>query len=582
MLKKILGTLLLIITTGVHAANPQLEALFESDWQWTLAHAPEMSTTTGDIRYNHKLTSTTLAAQRVCNKHQQDMLREALKIGRGTLSGQELISYEQFVYEKSLAAEGAFLYPYTVQPVTYLDGPQISFPKLVAQTPFNNAYDYHSYLARLHTLPAYVDGIIEELQQNMKAGWVAPRIVVEPVPAQLRELRLHLTEGVLYQPFQHIPGNVPKPGVFAQLGRRELEEHVAPALLKLENFITTQYLPACRDSIAASATPGGMAYYQYLIKAETSGNATPQELHDLGMTEVARLHLEMQNAMHQAGFKGSLAEFRKFLNSDPRFFYTSGNDLVHGFSDIVAHVYKALPTLFARLPGSEVGIRALPLAEAEQQPMAAYHGASDDGKSAGYLAVNVANLNTRPRWRMETLALHEAVPGRHLQISIAGEDADLPRFRRNASCPVFEEGWALYSQGLGADLGLYQDPYSKFGALDDENLRAARLVVDTGIHALGWSREQALAYLNDNTSGSPAENGAEVDRAVVRPARSLAGKIGQLEISALRRSAGDALGKRFDVRAFHNAVLENGPLPLPMLDEQINNWIAQQQPQPAN
>ncbi len=582
MLKKFLIFSALTCTLAVHAANPQFDVLLESDWQWTLSHAPEFATSLGDTRYNHKLTNTTLAAQRVATRHQQDMLKEARKINRSTLSGQDLISYDQFIVEKQLAIDAAVFYPYTVQPVTQLDGIQITLPNLVSQTPFHSAYDYHSYLARLHALPAYVDGLIEQMQQGMKTGWVAPKVIIAPIPEQLKNLRLHLSDSELAKPFSNIPAGVPKPDVFTKLGNKELTEHVAPALLKLENFITTQYLPACRDSIAASALPGGMAYYQFLINTQTTTDATPQQIHELGLSEVARLHLEMQKIMTKVGFKGSLAEFSTFLNSDPRFFYTSQDDLLTGFRSIIARIVQVLPTEFASLPKAQPEVRALPLLESEQQPSASYQPGSDDGKVAGYFAVNVSNLNTRPKWEMETLAMHEAVPGHHLQISIAKEAVALPKFRRNGSYPVFEEGWALYAESLGDEMGLYKDPYSKFGNLNDEILRAARLVVDTGIHALGWSRDEAITYLNTNTSNPPADNIVEVDRYIAWPAQALSYKIGELKIRELRNRAAAALGDKFDVRAFHNAILDNGPLPLSVLETQINAWIAQQQTPPAN
>ena len=582
MLKKLFTLCAMTIVVTAHAANPQFDILLESDWQWTLSHAPEFATTLGDTRYNHKLTNTTLAAQRVALKHQQEMLKEARKINRATLAGQDPISYDQFIFEKNLAINAAAFYPYTVQPVTQLDGIQITFPNLVTQTPFNNAYDYHSYLARLHALPAYIDGLIEQLQQGMKAGWVAPKVIIGPIPAQLKNLRLHLSESELAKPFTHIPDTVPKPEVFARLGNKELNEHVAPALLKLENFITTQYLPACRDSIAASALPGGMPYYQFLINTQTTTDLSPQQIHELGLSEVARIHLEMHKIMDQVGFKGSLAEFGTFLNSDPRFFYTNPNDLVTGFGTIIARIVQVLPNEFASLPKAQPEVRALPLLGAEQQPSASYQPGSDDGKVAGYFAVNTSNLNTRPKWEMETLAMHEAVPGHHLQISIAKEAAALPKFRRNGSYTAFEEGWALYAESLGDEMGMYKDPYSKFGNLNDEILRAARLVVDTGIHALGWSRAQAIAYMNDNTSNPPADNIVEVDRYIAWPAQALSYKIGQLKIRELRNRAAAALGDKFDVRAFHNAILDNGPVPLSVLETQIDAWIAQQQTPPAN
>jgi len=387
---------------------------------------------------------------------------------------------------------------------------------------------------------------------------------------------LHLADSELAQPFQHIPGNVPKPQVFVQLGNKELNEHVAPALLKLENFITKEYLPACRDSIAASALPGGLPYYQFLIKTQTTTDLNPQQIHEMGLAEVARIHLAMQKIMDQVGFKGSFAEFSTFLNTDAQFHYASSEDLVNGFRDIIARVYLVLPTMFAHLPSAQAEVRAMPLLGSEQQPSAMYQPGSDDGKVAGYFAVNVSNLETRPKWEMETLTLHEAVPGHHLQISIAKEATTLPKFRRNGSYTAFEEGWALYAESLGDEMGFYKDPYSKFGNLNDEILRAARLVVDTGMHALGWSRAQAIAYMNENTSNPPSDNIVEVDRYIAWPAQALSYKIGQLKIRELRDRAAAALGARFDVRAFHNAVLDNGPLPLSVLESQIDAWIAQQ------
>lgn len=578
MLKKITCAVALACASLSCIANPQLDILFESDWQWTLAHNPEYATQLGDDRYNHQLSVTTLAAERVANKHQQDMLKEALKIDRASLTGQDLISYDQFVYEKKRAVEAAGFYPYTVEPITQIDGVQVTFPNLIAQTPFNSARDYQNYRSRLHAIPAYVDGLIEQMQQNMKTGWVEPKVIVAPVVGQLRALREHLNDSELARPFREIPAGVPKPDAMAAVGRRELNERVAPALLKLENFITTQYLPACRDTIGASALPGGMAYYQFLIRNQTTTDMTPEQIHALGLAEVARIQQQMQAIMKQVGFTGTFAEFSHMLNTDPRFYYTNPDDLVNGFRDIIARVYKVLPDMFAHLPKAQAEVRALPLMGSEEQPSASYQPGSDDGKVAGYFAVNISNLNTRPKWEMETLALHEAVPGHHLQISIAKEAADLPKFRRNGDYTAFEEGWALYSESLGDEMGFYKDPYSKFGNLDDEILRAARLVVDTGIHALGWTREQAIAYMNDNTANPPNDNAVEVDRYIAWPGQALAYKIGQIKIRALRDKAAAALGDRFDLRAFHNAVLDNGPMPLSVLEAQIDNWIAQQQP----
>ncbi len=578
MVRKLLQVIALALCcTAARAGTPQLDALFESDWQWTLSHSPETATSLGDSRYNHKLTNTSLAASRVYNKHQQDMLKEALKINRATLSGQDLISYDQFILDKKQLINAAGFYPYMVQPISQIDGFQITFPDLVSQTPFNTALDYHNYLARLHAIPAYVDGIIEQLAQGMKTGWVAPAVIIEPVPGQLRQLRLHLDESELAKPFQSIPPAVPKPAVFAELGKKELNEHVAPALLKLENFVTTQYLPACRDSIAAQSLPGGMPYYQFLIQSGTTTDLTPEQIHALGLSEVARIHAEMQKIIEQTGFKGSFSEFTAYLNSDPRFFYTSADDLLAGYRTIIDRVYRVLPDMFVRLPKEKVGLKPLALLGSEQLAAGYYVGGSEDGTKEGYFAVNVSILNTRAKWQMETLTLHEAIPGHHVQDRIAKESGNLPKFRRNASYTAFVEGWALYAESLGDEMGFYKDPYSKFGNLNEELLRATRLVVDTGIHAFGWTRAQAVAYMDENTANQPADNRVEIDRYIAWPAQALAYKVGQLKIRELRDKAQAALGDKFNLRAFHNAVIDNGAVPLPVLESQIDRWIAQQQ-----
>lgn len=577
-MKKTLCAITLALTAWcAHAGTAQLDTLLESDWQWGLSHSPENATVLGDNRYNHKLTDTTLAASRVYNLHQLEMLKEALKINRANLSGQELISYDMFVIEKQQAIRAAEFYPYTVQPISQIDGLQSTLPSLVTQTPFNNAMDYHNYLARLHAIPAYIDGIIEQLQHGIKAGWLAPKVIIAPVPGQLHDLRTHLDESEFAKPFQHIPKNVPRPDVFIKRGNKELTERVAPALLKLENFINNQYLPACRDSIAASSLPAGMAYYEFMVKNSTTTELTAQQIHDIGLAEVARIRTEMQAVMDQVGFKGTFAEFSVFLNTDPRFFYTNADDLLNGFRDIIKRVYVVLPTMFAHLPKAQAEVQPIPLLGSEQQPAAYYSPGPDDGSRSGYFAANISNLNTRAKWEMETLTFHEAIPGHHLQISMAKEATDLPKFRRNGWYNAFGEGWALYAESLGSEMGFYKDPYSKFGNLNDELFRAVRLVVDTGIHALGWSRADAIAYMNANTANPPNDNIVEIDRYIAWPGQALGYKIGQMEIRRLRNKASAELGSKFDLRSFHNAVIDNGAIPLSVLDAQIDLWISQQQ-----
>jgi len=559
-----------------YAENPQLAILFESDWQWYLSHSPEYATESGDHRYNHRLSSVSLAASRVNNLHQQDMLREAKKINRTGLLGQELLSYDEFVLKKEQLIQMATMYPYMAQPITQINGLQFDLPRLVSHMPFVTAIDYHNYLSRLHAVPAYVDDMIEQLNAGIKAGWVAPKVIMAAVPEQLRTLRLTLESGELAKPFKAIPPNLPRPEVFAQRGNRELKEHVAPALKKLEDFIASTYLPACRDSIAISSLPGGMPYYDYLVNYATTTSMTTQELHQLGLSEVARIRVEMQKVMKEAKFKGDLTEFKHYLTTDPRFSYAKSDALLDGYRDIIRRANLALPTVFSHLPTTQIDVLPIPSIGVEHQLAGEYERAPEDGTRPAYFMVNVSLLPTRTSWGMMENALHEAVPGRHLQSSLALEAKALPAFRRNNWNAAFSEGWALYAASLADEMGLNVDAYSKFGILNDELLHSAGLVVDTGIHALGWSREQAVAYLNENTMNVQNDNEVVVDHYIALPGQALGAKIGQLKIKALRDKAAAELGRKFDLRAFHYAILQNGALPLSLLEAQIDTWISQQ------
>jgi uncharacterized protein (DUF885 family) len=564
------------------AATPQqqFKTLLDNDWQWTLRHQPEYATQVGDKRYNDRLSDTSLAASLEANAHEKQMLEQVKQIDRNSLSGQDAISYDMFVYEKSRVVEAAQFYAYNPQPISHLDGIHISLPQLAGQTPFNNAKDYHNYLARLRAVPKYVDGIIEQLQHGMDAGWVAPKVSAQMIPGQLKELVAKLDNGPIAEPFRKMPASIP-PGTRERLRQESvkvLHDKVAPAFEKLEAFIREQYLPKCRDTVAASALPAGPAWYAFKVRTETTTSMTPQEIHALGLREVARIQAEIQGVMHQVGFKGSLADFAAFLNSDPRFYYTNADDLLNGYRGIIKHAQAGLPKLFATAPRLAVDVKAVPDIGAENQPGAYYEAGTPDGKRIGYFVANTANLSTRPKWAMETLTMHEAIPGHHLQIARGQELTDIPNFRRFGWYNAFGEGWALYAESLGADLGLYTDPYSKAGHLDAELFRAARLVVDTGIHALGWSRQQAIDYLNANTMNPPHDNQVEIDRYIMWPGQALGYKIGQLKIKALREKAQKALGPNFDVRKFHNAVIDNGGLPLDTLETEINRWIEAQLP----
>jgi len=579
-MNKFLFLFTLLLAPLGHAATPQqqLNALFESDWQWSMRNAPEFATAVGDNRYNDRLSDVSLAASLAGTAHQQQMLQQAERIDRSKLSGQDLLSYDLFIYEKQKNIEAARFYPYNPEPISQLSGVQFEFPQLVAQTPFKTAKDYSNYLGRLRALPKYVDGVIAQLQQGVKSGWVAPKVTMSVVPGQLQEFVAKLDSSPLAAPFKNMPASIPaaQRASLAREGERLLHQGVAPAFRKLNAYIGDSYLPACRDSIAASNLPGGAAYYAYKVKENTTTSMTPQEIHAVGLQEVARIQGEMKLVMEQTGFKGTFAEFITYLNTDPRFYYTRPEDLLAGYKDLIKKSSAQLPRFFADVPRAPVDVKAVPEVGAENQAGAYYEPGTPDGSRPGYFFANLSKLDSRPKWEMETLTLHESVPGHHLQIARAQEIKGLPEFRRFGWYVAFGEGWALYAESLGGEMGFYTDPYSRFGHLNDELFRAARLVVDTGMHALGWTRQQAIDYMNVNTANPPHDNQVEIDRYIVDPGQALGYKIGQLKIKALREKAQHELGGKFDLRRFNNAVIDNGAVPLEMLETQIDLWIAQQ------
>lgn len=562
-------------------AAAQANALFERDWQWRLKHQPEFATSVGEHRYDGLLADTSLAAQAASLEHVRRMLDLARQIDRAGLPDADRLSLDLFVGDQERRLAGGAFVAFDPQPISVQDGLQIRLPQLVAQMPLFTEADVRNYLARLNALPRHVDGIIEQMREGMRTGWIAPKAIMAGLPAQLRALREHLADGAVGAPLKRLPATI-DPDVRAQLtadGAAALQ-NAAGALLKLEDFVRLDYLPAARTTIAASSLPGGAAWYAYLVRSATTTALTPNEIHALGLKEVARIRAEIEATVARTGFRGSYGQFIAFARSDPRLFPTNAEALLERYRRTVARVYAQLPLLFDTIPPEDLAVKPVQQAGAETQGGAYYEAGTLERTAA--LVVNTSRLNTRPLWEVETLALHEGVPGHHLQVARARAIDGLPAFRRYGWYPAFGEGWALYAESLGPDLGLLRDPFSQFGRLADEQLRAARLVIDTGIHALGWSRQQAVGYLNANTANLPADNEIEVDRAIAQPGQVLTYKIGQLRIAALRVRAQAALGERFDVRAFHDAVLENGALPLDVLDRRIERWIAAQAaPAPA-
>ena len=566
---------LFLLAPAVHGGNmaEQAATLFDSDWQWQLEHRPELATSIGDYRFDATLSATSLAASRAGTAQARKVLDEARAIDRDKLTPAQQLSLDLFIYDKEQQLRAAALYPYMVQPLSAYAGIHVTLPQLVAQMPFATEADYRKYIARLSALPQHVDGLIEQLREGMRSGWTAPALVMRPLPAMLRQLREHAVDGALGQPLRQIPATIDKPvrEALVAAGTVALRTRVLPALQTLEDFIRTEYLPAARESIAASALPGGREYYAQLVALNTETAMTPAEVHALGLKEVARLKGELGAAIARTGFAGTFPEFAAFANSDKRLFYDNAEALLERYRRIVARSSASLPRLFDAAPAQELLVKAAPALGAQERGAAWYDAGGADRPAA--FVVNTSRLDMRPMWEMETLALHEALPGHHLQVALAREQAGLPAFRRYAWYGAYGEGWAQYAESLGPELGLFRDPFSAFGRLNAELFRAARLVVDTGIHALGWNRQQALDYLNANTANGLADNALEVDRYIAWPAQALGYQVGALKIRALREQAQAALGERFEIRRFHAALLRQGALPLALLEQEIARWI---------
>ncbi|MFC4929373.1 DUF885 domain-containing protein [Massilia sp. GCM10023247] len=577
--------LLLLFTALFHGlargASGQAAGLFERDWQWQLQTHPEYATTLGDRRHNARLSDTSLAASRAAREVAKTMLEEARAIERDGLSPQEQLSLDLFIADKERQLALLAFHAFDPQPLTAWDGLHVRLPRLVAQTPFENEEDYRNYIARLQALPAHADGLIEQMREGMRTGWTAPRASVRGVPALLRAMRDKLPDGPLAAPFKRMPGTLEAPlrEELVAAGMAALRDSAAPALRKLEEFVRTDYLPAARESLAASSLPGGLGYYAFLARRATGGDQTPAELHALGLQEVARIRAAMETTIRRTGFQGTLPQFLAFARSDPRLFPRNAEALLARYRRAIERANAAVPALFGTIPLDPIGVKRLGQPGAAGQ-VAAYYEAGTPQRSAA-LVVNTERLATHPLWEVETLALHEALPGHHLQVARAQALRDLPAFRRHRWDDAFGEGWATYAEGLGPELGFFRDPFSQFGHLNDDMFRAARLVVDTGLHALGWTRAQAIDYLNTHTANAPLDNEIEVDRYIAQPAQALSYKAGQLRFQALRERAQNALGARFDLRRFHDALLGNGALPLPLLEREMAQWLSAQLAPPA-
>jgi uncharacterized protein (DUF885 family) len=567
-------------------AARQFRVYLDEDWKRWMVEYPEMATEVGYPGQNRRWIDDSPHGIEVRKQHLGESLAKLKSFARDTLPPAEQLDYDLYLELLSTSEEGLQygddplpfrnVVPGNIwMPMTQMGGVQQGAAAVIANMPNRTPADYEDILARLEALPASIQQEQASLQEGLKRGYSPPKLMLRDLPKQIADLTPNdPLQSPLLQPFTEFPTSIPE-AEQARLTHRAKEIYassVAPAFRNLHDYVANTYIPACRDTIAASALPNGAAAYAFHVRWQTTTNLTPQQIHELGLSEVKRIRAEMDKVVAAAQFHGTFHEFTEFLRNDPRFYFDSVDDLVNAYRVIDKRIDPELAHEFGKLPRLTYGVTPIPDFKAPSQTTAYYQPGAPDVGRPGTFFVNTYKLHSRPKWEMEALSLHESVPGHHLQISLAQELNDLPDFRKHIGYSAFVEGWALYSESLGEELGLYKDPYSKFGQLSYEMWRAVRLVVDTGMHSMGWTREQAIQFFKDNTGKTDQDIIVEVDRYIVWPGQALAYKLGQLKIRQLRSSAETQLGDKFNVRSFHDAVLENGAVPLSILEQHVRQW----------
>ena len=553
----------------------RLNALLATWWDYTMMEYPEYATDVGYPGQDHRWTDRSLEA--VARREAEAELPDRVlrTIDRARLSPEDQVNYDLFRRDVNETLEGRrFKSQYL--PINQMQGLQQEVASLLTRMSVRSVKNGEDLVARLEGVPALVDQAIVLMKEGVKAGITPPRITLRDVPQQiLNQIVEDPQKSPMLKPVLDLPDSIPSADRERLRARAQAayKDKVAPAFQKLHRFFVDEYLPKTRETIAARDLPDGEAWYAFAVRTQTTTALSPREIHALGQAEVKRIRAEMDRVMKETGFKGSFAEFAAFLRSDPKFFFQTPEDLLTAYRDICKRADPGLPRLFGRLPRLTYGVEPVPAYAEKSQTTAYYEPGSPRAGRPGNFFANTYDLKSRPRWEMEALSLHEAVPGHHLQIALAQELEGVPEFRRHGGYTAYVEGWGLNSESLGAELGFYKDPYSRFGALTYEMWRAVRLVVDTGMHALGWTRQQAIDFFKENSSKPVHDIEVEVDRYLVWPGQALAYKIGQLKIRELREYATRELGDRFDVRAFHDEVLGSGALPLEVLEARIKAWV---------
>lgn len=564
-----------VAATAAESPSAVLKRLLADEWERQLRESPESATHSGDTRFDDRWTD--LRPEAIAGREAGDRraLAAARAIDRAALSADERLDLDVFTWRMAQAVERQRFREW-LEPVSHKGGVQTA-DDIVEVTRWRTADDFRRYLRRLQALPALVDQNIALLRAGLAAGQVPPKVLMQRVPAQIRaQVVADPRQSPFWRAFTRWPAGVP--AAEREAVEREaatvLRGQVVPAYARLLAFFEAEYLPKTRATVAATDRPDGAAYYDFVARESTTTTMSADEIHALGLAEVQRIAAAMEKLKAETGFNGPLPAFFEFLRTDPRFFEKTPAALLQRYQALAKRVDPELVKVFRRIPRLPYGVRAIADNIAPDTTTAYYQLAAPDGSRPGFYYVNLYKPETRPTWEMVPLTLHEAVPGHHAQFARALEMEGVSLFRRTASFTAYAEGWALYAEQLGHEMGLYDDPYDRFGQLAYEQWRAVRLVVDTGLHAKGWTREQAIDYFRRHVPKTDQDIVNEVDRYIAWPGQALAYKIGQLRISALRAKAERTLGAAFDLRDFHDEVLATGSVPLAVLEARIGEWIA--------
>jgi len=566
--------------------SDNFRVLLDEDWKYWMTQYPEAATLIGYPGQDARWTDYRREAIDARNGYLRKSVERVRAINRAELDPPNQLNYDLYLDLLQTAVQGLefdndampvrSVIPHNLaMPINQIEGIAQDIPRIIAFSPSATLADYENRIKRLEGVPALVDQTIALMRDGLARGLTPPKVTMRDVPAQIKA---QIVDDPMTSPlmaaFATWPAGIAAPDRerLTQQAKAALTDRVKPAFTKLHDFLTTTYLPSCRETIAAAALPKGAAMYTYNVRWHTTTGLMPKEIHEIGLTEVQRLRTLMDQVMAEVKFTGGFEKFKQHLRTAPEFYFRDPAALVTAYRDIAKRADPQLAHLFGTLPRLPYGVERVPDAVAPSQTTAYYEPGSPAAGRPGNMYANTYKLDSRPKWEMEALTLHEAVPGHHLQIALAQELGDLPEFRKNTSYTAFVEGWALYCESLGEEMGFYKDPYSRFGQLTYEMWRAVRLVVDTGLHSMGWTRQQAIDYFAANAAKTTQDIGVEVDRYIVWPGQALGYKIGQLKIRELRTRASAHQGAKFDLRGFHDVVIGQGAVPLDVLEKRVQEW----------